>query len=163
MNLLSVGAAYGVLVVVFQYGWFDGIIGYDSLGYVNALTPPLLLAIVFGLSMDYEVFLLSRIKERYHGDRRQPARRSPRACEASAKMISSAAMIMVVVFAIFALTGVPQIKEIGVGLAVAIALDATVVRLVLVPATMELMGDWNWWLPKWLDRILPRRRLRVGR
>ena len=154
MNLLSVAAAYGVLVAVFQYGWVDGIIGYDARGYVNALTPPLLLAIVFGLSMDYEVFLLSRIKERYTAtkDNRTAVAQG---LGASAKTISSAAIIMVAVFSVFALTGLPQVKEIGVGLAVAIALDATLVRLVLVPATMELMGDWNWWLPKWLDRLLP--------
>jgi uncharacterized membrane protein YdfJ with MMPL/SSD domain len=118
-------------------------------------TPPLLLAIVFGLSMDYEVFLLSRIRERYlaTGDNRRSVAEG---LQSSAKVITSAALIMVVVFGTFALTGVPQIKEIGVGLAVAIALDATLVRLVLVPAAMELMGDWNWWLPRRLDRILPR-------
>ena len=155
MNLLSVGAAYGVLVAIFQYGWLDGITGYDSLGYINTVTPPLLLAIVFGLSMDYEVFLLSRIRERYlaTGDNRRAVAEG---LEASARVITSAALIMVVVFSTFALTGVPQIKEIGVGLAVAIALDATLVRLVLVPAAMELMGDWNWWLPRRLDRVLPR-------
>jgi uncharacterized membrane protein YdfJ with MMPL/SSD domain len=154
MNLLTVAAAYGVLVMVFQYGWFDSVIGFDSLGYVNVLTPPLLLAIVFGLSMDYEVFLLSRIRERYlaTGDNRRGVAEG---LQDSAKVISSAAVIMVVVFAVFATTGVPQVKEIGVGLSVAIALDATLVRLVLVPATMELMGEWNWWLPKWLDRRLP--------
>ena len=155
MNLLSVAAAYGVLVAVFQYGWLDGITGYDSLGYINTVTPPLLLAIVFGLSMDYEVFLLSRIRERYlaTGDNRRAVAEG---LQASAKVITSAALIMVVVFGTFALTGVPQIKEIGVGLAAAIALDATLVRLLLVPAAMELMGDWNWWLPQRLDRILPR-------
>jgi uncharacterized membrane protein YdfJ with MMPL/SSD domain len=154
MNLLSIVACYGVIVAVFQYGWLDGITGYDSLGYINAVTPPLLLAIVFGLSMDYEVFLLSRIRERYlaTGDNRLAVAQG---LEASARVITSAALIMVVVFGTFALTGVPQIKEIGVGLAVAIALDATLVRLVLVPATMELMGDWNWWLPGFLDRVLP--------
>jgi uncharacterized membrane protein YdfJ with MMPL/SSD domain len=153
MNVLSVAAAYGVLVAVFQWGWFDWT-GFEHLGYVQAITPALLLAIVFGLSMDYEVFMLSRIKERYQatGDNRLAVAQG---LEASAKTISSAAIIMVAVFAIFAGTGVPQIKEIGVGLAVAIALDATVVRLILVPTTMELMGDWNWWLPKWLDRLLP--------
>jgi uncharacterized membrane protein YdfJ with MMPL/SSD domain len=154
MNLLSIGAAYGVIVAVFQYGWLDGITGYDSLGYINTVTPPLLLAIVFGLSMDYEVFLLSRIRERYlaTGDNRRAVAEG---LQASAKVITSAALIMVVVFGTFTLTGVPQIKEIGVGLAVAIALDATLVRLVLVPATMELMGSWNWWLPRALDRVLP--------
>jgi RND superfamily putative drug exporter len=155
MNLLTVGAAYGVLVAVFQFGWFDSILNYDSLGYVNAITPPLLLAIVFGLSMDYEVFLLSRIRERYFatGDNRRGVAEG---LQHSAKVITSAALIMVVVFGTFALTGIPQIKEIGLGLAVAIALDATIVRLVLVPTTMELMGKWNWWLPGWLDRVLPR-------
>ena len=153
MNLLTVGAAYGVLVMVFQWGWMDWT-GFNSLGYVNAITPPLLLAIVFGLSMDYEVFLLSRIRERYlaTGDNRRGVAEG---LQGSAKVISSAAIIMVVVFGVFAGTGVPQIKEIGVGLAIAIALDATLVRLVLVPATMELMGEWNWYLPKWLDRRLP--------
>jgi len=154
MNLLTVGAAYGVLVAVFQYGWLDSLVGYDSLGFINAITPPLLLAIVFGLSMDYEVFLLSRIRERYlaTGDNRRAVAEG---LQQSAKVITSAALIMVVVFGTFALTGIPQIKEIGLGLAVAIALDATIVRLVLVPATMELMGDWNWYLPDRLDRILP--------
>ena len=153
MNLLTVAAAYGVLVMFFQYGWFDWT-GFNHLGYVNLVTPPLLLAIVFGLSMDYEVFLLSRIRERYlaTGDNQRAVAEG---LQASAKVITSAAIIMVVVFAIFATTGVPQVKEIGVGLSVAIALDATLVRLVLVPATMELMGSWNWWLPKWLDRVLP--------
>jgi len=153
MNALTIGAAYGVMVMFFQYGWFDWT-GYTALGYINVLTPPLLLAIIFGLSMDYEVFLLSRIKERFEstGDNRRAVAEG---LQHSAKVISSAALIMVVVFGIFAMTGVPQVKEIGLGLSVAIALDATIVRLVLVPATMELMGDLNWWLPKWLDRILP--------
>ncbi|MEA2483975.1 MAG: putative drug exporter of the superfamily, partial [Thermoleophilaceae bacterium] len=155
MNLLSIAAAYGVLVTVFQFGWFDGLTGYHSLGYVQAMTPPLLLAVVFGLSMDYEVFLLSRIRERYEatGDSRSAVAQG---LAASARTISSAALIMVAVFAVFAGTGVASVKEIGLGLAVAIALDATIVRLILVPATMELMGEWNWWLPKPLGRILPR-------
>jgi len=154
MNLLSVAAAYGVLVTVFQYGWFDGLLGYESLGYVNSMTPPFLLAIVFGLSMDYEVFLLSRIRERYDatGDTKRAVAEGLRA---SAGTISSAALIMVAVFSVFAFTGTPSIKEIGVGMSVAIALDATLVRLILVPATMEIMGRWNWWLPKRVDRVLP--------
>ena len=154
MNLLSVAAAYGVLVVVFQYGWFDGFLGFESLGYINSMTPPFLLAIVFGLSMDYEVFLLTRIKERYDATR-DTRKAVAQGLAASARTISSAALIMVAVFAVFAGTGVPSVKEIGLGLSVAIALDATLVRLVLVPAAMELMGRWNWWLPGWLDRILP--------
>jgi uncharacterized membrane protein YdfJ with MMPL/SSD domain len=155
MNLLSVGAAYGVLVAVFQWGWIDGFLGFESLGFIQAMTPPFLLAIVFGLSMDYEVFLLSRIRERYDatGDNKLAVAQG---LQASAATISSAALIMVAVFAVFAGTGVPSIKEIGLGLSVAIALDATLVRLVLVPATMEIMGRWNWWLPAPLRRVLPR-------
>jgi RND superfamily putative drug exporter len=104
--------------------------------------------------MDYEVFLLSRIRERYQAthDNRLAVSEG---LAASAQTISSAALIMVLVFAVFSLTGLPQVKEIGVGLGSAIFLDATLVRLLLVPATMELMGDWNWWLPKWLDRLIP--------
>jgi RND superfamily putative drug exporter len=155
MNLLSVAAAYGVLVAIFQWGWVDGFLGFHSLGYIQAMSPPFLLAIVFGLSMDYEVFLLSRIRERYDatGDTKTAV---VQGLEASARTISSAALIMVAVFAVFAATGVPSIKEIGLGLSVAIALDATLVRLILVPATMEIMGRWNWWLPKPLQRVLPR-------
>jgi uncharacterized membrane protein YdfJ with MMPL/SSD domain len=155
MNLLSIGAAYGVLVAIFQWGWLDGFLGFQSTGAISTINPPLILAIVFGLSMDYEVFLLSRIRERYlrHGDNRRAVAEG---LSSSARTISSAALIMTAVFSVFALTGVPSIKEIGVGTAVAIALDATIVRLVLVPAAMQLMGRWNWWFPSWLDRLVPR-------
>lgn len=155
MNLLSIGAAYGVLVVVFQWGWLDVLPGIDSKGALEVMTLPLLLAVVFGLSMDYEVFLLSRVKERYlvHGDNRRAVAEG---LEAGAATISSAALIMVLVFLTFVFTGVASIKEIGLGCAVAIAFDATIVRLVLVPATMQLLGSWNWWIPGWLDRVLPR-------
>jgi uncharacterized membrane protein YdfJ with MMPL/SSD domain len=161
MNLLSIGAAYGILVIVFQWGWIDGFLGFESLGALDTLTPPLVLAVVFGLSMDYEVFLLSRIKERYqaHGDNRRAVAEG---LSSSARTISSAALIMTSVFGIFVLTGVPSIKELGLGNAVAIALDATLVRLILVPAAMQLMGEWNWWLPGWLDRILPHLDLEGG-
>jgi uncharacterized membrane protein YdfJ with MMPL/SSD domain len=154
MNLLSVGAAYGVLVAVFQYGWLDGFVGFQSDGYLDTLTPPLVLAVVFGLSMDYEVFLLSRIRERYDvtGDTRVAVAEG---LASSARTITSAALIMVAVFAVFVFTGVPSIKQIGLGNAVAIAVDATLVRLVLVPAVMELLGSWNWYLPRWLARLLP--------
>jgi uncharacterized membrane protein YdfJ with MMPL/SSD domain len=154
MNLLSIGAAYGVIVVVFQWGWFDWT-GYHALGHINTLNPALMLAITFGLAMDYEVFLLSRIRERYEatGDNRRAVAEG---LAGSARIITSAATIMTVVFASFVMTGVPAIKEIGLGLAVAIAVDATITRLVLVPATMSLLGRWNWWLPGWLDRALPR-------
>jgi len=154
MNLLSIGAAYGVLVAVFQYGWLDGFAGFQSTGALDTINVPLILAVVFGLSMDYEVFLLSRIRERYelHGDNRKAVAEG---LASSAPTISSAALIMTAVFAVFVFTGVPSIKEIGLGCAVAIALDATLVRLILVPATMQLMGRWNWWLPAWLDKRLP--------
>ena len=153
MNLLSVGAAYGVIVAIFQWGWLD-FTGFHHLGHLNTINPSLILAITFGLSMDYEVFLLTRIRERYelHGSNERAVAEG---IATSARIITSAAAIMVVVFGSFALTGVPAIKEVGVGLASAIAIDATITRLVLVPATMRLLGDWNWWLPGWLDRRLP--------
>ena len=153
MNLLSIGAAYGVIVMVFQWGWLD-FTGYHSLGHINTLNPALMLAITFGLAMDYEVFLLSRIRERY-AETGDNARAVEEGLASSARVITSAALIMTTVFASFALTGVPAIKEIGLGLAVAIFIDATVTRLVLVPAAMRLLGEWNWWMPDWLDRILP--------
>jgi uncharacterized membrane protein YdfJ with MMPL/SSD domain len=155
MNLLSIGAAFGVLVAVFQWGWLDGLLGFESLGALDTINVPLIFAIVFGLSMDYEVFLMSRIRERYleHGDNERAVAEG---LASSARTISSAALIMSAVFAVFVLTGVPSIKELGVGCAVAIALDATLVRLILVPAAMKLMGRWNWWMPSWLDRMLPR-------
>jgi uncharacterized membrane protein YdfJ with MMPL/SSD domain len=151
MNLLSIGAAYGVIVAVFQWGWLDWT-GYDAPGYVDTIVPVLLLAIVFGLSMDYEVFLLTRIRERYlaTGDN---ARAVAEGLAQSGRTITAAALIMVVVFGSFALAGAISLKETGLGLAVAILVDATVVRLVLVPATMRLLGDWNWWLPARLARL----------
>jgi RND superfamily putative drug exporter len=154
MNLLSIGAAFGVLVAIFQWGWLDGLLGFESQGALDTINIPLIFAIVFGLSMDYEVFLMSRIRERYmvHGDNELAVAEG---LSSSARTISSAALIMSAVFAVFVLTGVPSIKELGVGCAVAIALDATLVRLILVPAAMKLMGDWNWWMPSWLDRLLP--------
>jgi uncharacterized membrane protein YdfJ with MMPL/SSD domain len=154
MNLLSIGAAFGVLVAIFQWGWIDGFLGFESQGALDTINVPLIFAIVFGLSMDYEVFLMSRIRERYmrHGDNERAVAEG---LSTSARTISSAALIMTAVFAVFVLTGVPSIKEIGLGCAVAIALDATLVRLILVPAAMKLLGDWNWWMPAWLDRVLP--------
>jgi uncharacterized membrane protein YdfJ with MMPL/SSD domain len=154
MNLLSIGAAFGVLVAIFQWGWFDGFLGFESQGALDTINIPLIFAIVFGLSMDYEVFLMSRIRERYmvHGDNERAVAEG---LSSSARTISSAALIMSAVFAVFVLTGVPSIKELGLGSALAIALDATLVRLSLVPAAMKLMGDWNWWMPGWLDRLIP--------
>ena len=154
MNLLSIGAAFGVLVAIFQWGWFDSLLGFENQGALDTINVPLIFAIVFGLSMDYEVFLMSRIRERYleHGDNERAVAEG---LSSSARTISSAALIMTCVFAVFVLTGVPSIKELGLGCAVAIALDATLVRLILVPAAMKLLGGWNWWMPSWLDRALP--------
>jgi uncharacterized membrane protein YdfJ with MMPL/SSD domain len=154
MNLLSIGAAFGVVVAIFQWGWLDGPLGFESQGALDTINMPLIFTIVFGLSMDYEVFLMSRIRERYieHGDNERAVAEG---LASSARTISSAALIMSAVFAVFVLTGVPSIKELGLGCAVAIALDATLVRLILVPAAMKLMGGWNWWMPSWLDRALP--------
>jgi RND superfamily putative drug exporter len=154
MNLLSIGAAFGILVAIFQWGWLDSLLGFESQGALDTINVPLIFAIVFGLSMDYEVFLMSRIREHYleHGDNERAVAEG---LATSARTISSAALIMSSVFAVFVLTGVPSIKELGLGCAIAIAIDATLVRLVLVPAAMKLMGKWNWWMPSWLDRALP--------
>jgi putative drug exporter of the RND superfamily len=154
MNLLSIGAAYGVLVAVFQWGWGASLIGVGKQGPIEAWAPMMLFAILFGLSMDYEVFLLSRIREDYDrsGDN---AAAVAGGLAATARVITAAAAIMVVVFAGFVLGVDRSIKLFGLGLAAAVLLDATVVRLVLVPATMQLLGDRNWWLPGWLDRRLP--------
>ena len=155
MNLLSIGAAYGILVAIFQWGWGMHLIGVDRAGPIEAWVPMFLFAIVFGLSMDYEVFLLSRIKEEY--DRtKDNATAVADGLAATARVITAAALIMFFVFAAFALGDDRQLKLFGLGLAIAVLLDATIVRMVLVPATMELLGDRNWWLPKWLDRILPK-------
>ena len=154
MNLLSISAAFGILVAIFQWGWLDGFLGFESQGAIDTINVPLIFAVVFGLSMDYEVFLMSRIRERYmaHGENERAVAEG---LSSSARTISSAALIMSSVFFVFVLTGVPSIKEMGLGSAIAIALDATLVRLILVPAAMKLMGRWNWWMPSWLDRALP--------
>jgi RND superfamily putative drug exporter len=154
MNLLSIGAAYGIIVAIFQWGWAKDLVGIGKGGPIEPFVPMMLFAIVFGLSMDYEVFLLSRIKEEYDrtGDN---ASAVADGLAATARVITAAAAIMVVVFGSFLLEDDRAIKLIGLGLAIAVLLDATIVRLLLVPATMELLGDRNWWLPRWLDRILP--------
>lgn len=151
MNLLTVGAASGVLVAVFQWGWLEWA-GIRSLGHLEIYVPPLIFAVVYGISMDYEVFLMTRIRERYEasGDNWSAV---VGGVASSARTVSSAALIMVVVFSIFVATGMPIIQQIGLGSSVAIALDATLVRLVLLPAAMGLLGDANWWLPGWLDRL----------
>jgi len=150
MNLLSISAAYGVLVAVFQWGWMDWT-GYDSPGYLDTTVPTLVLAVSFGLSMDYEVFLLTRIRESYEAGASN-ARAVADGLAASAGTITAAAAVMVCVFTVFALSGAPVLKELGIGLAVAVFVDATIVRLLIVPAAMRLMGQWNWWLPGRLAR-----------
>jgi RND superfamily putative drug exporter len=153
LNLLSIGAAYGVVVAVFQWGWFGSVLGIAP-GPIESFVPMMLFAIVFGLSMDYEVFLLSRMREEYlrTGDNSASVAEG---LAVTARVITSAAAIMVCVFGSFLLEDLRQIKLFGLGLAIAVFLDATIVRMLLVPATMELLGDRNWWLPGWLDRILP--------
>ncbi|KRF28780.1 MMPL family transporter [Phycicoccus sp. Soil802] len=160
MNLLSIGAAYGVLTAVFQWGWATDLLGLDHPLAVSSWVPILMFAILFGLSMDYEVFLLSRIREDWArtGDSHGSV---VRGLSATGRVISSAAAIMVAVFLGFASEVDVVVKQLGVGMAVAILLDATVVRMVLVPATMSLLGDWNWWVPRWLDRVLPHVRAEV--
>jgi RND superfamily putative drug exporter len=154
MNLLSIGAAFGAMVAVFQWGWFDFIIGQGKEGPIEAWAPMMLFAIVFGLSMDYEVFLLTRIREEYDktGDN---ARAVADGLAATGRVITAAAAIMVCVFGSFVLGEQRDIKLFGFGLAFAVFIDATIVRLVLVPSAMELMGKANWWAPSWLVRYLP--------
>jgi uncharacterized membrane protein YdfJ with MMPL/SSD domain len=153
MTLLSVAAAYGSLVMVFQWGWLADL-GFAQISSIDSTVPPLVLAMTFGLSMDYEIFLLTRIRERFlqSGNTRDAVAYG---VSTSARTITSAALIMIAVFIGFAFAGMPLVAEIGVACAVAIAVDATVVRLVLVPALMAMFVQWNWWLPKWLRRVLP--------
>ncbi|MFF8264169.1 MMPL family transporter [Streptomyces virginiae] len=155
LNLLSIGAAYGIMVAVFQWGWGGALIGLEATVPIVSFIPMFLFAILFGLSMDYEVFLLSRIREEYlrTGDNGTAI---VEGVSRTARIITSAALIMVAVFLSFAVAEDPSTKMFGLGLATAIFIDATVVRMVLVPATMTLLGRTNWWLPKWLDRMLPR-------
>ena len=154
MNLLSIAGAYGVIVAVFQWGWLGGLFGLDETYRIASPLPVIFFAVLFGLSMDYEVFLVSRIREAFiaTGDNTESVARG---LAATGRVITSGALIMMVVFLSFVSDPSPFVKMIGLGLATAIALDATVVRMVLVPATMALMGGANWWLPGWLDRLLP--------
>jgi RND superfamily putative drug exporter len=154
MNLLSIAAAYGVVTMVFQWGWGTELLGLDHAMPVSSWLPVLMFAILFGLSMDYEVFLLSRVREDWlaTGDARGSV---VRGLSSTGRVISAAAAIMIAVFLGFATEADVVVKMLGFGMAVAILLDATVIRMVLVPATMALLGKWNWWLPGWLDRLLP--------
>ncbi len=154
MNLLSISAAYGIVIAVFQWGWGGGLLGIEGAP-IEPFVPMMLFAIVFGLSMDYEVFLLSRIREEWTrtGDSRTSVADG---LAATARVITAAAAIMVLVFGSFLGESDRVVKLFGLGLAMAVLIDATVVRMLLVPATMELLGDRNWWLPRWLGRVLPK-------
>jgi putative drug exporter of the RND superfamily len=155
MNLLSVAAAYGVVTAVFQLGWGSSLIGLDHAIPIVSFVPLLMFAILFGLSMDYEVFLLTQMREHFeeYGDERRAV---VEGLANTGRVITSAAAIMVCVFTSFVLSGNPVVKEFGVGLAIAIAIDSTLVRCLLVPAVMVLLGKRAWWLPAWIDRWLPK-------
>ncbi|WP_192582890.1 MMPL family transporter [Streptomyces albicerus] len=154
LNVLSIGASYGVLVAIFQWGWGSGLIGLDGSVPIMSLAPMLMFAVLFGLSMDYEVFLLSRVREQFqrHGDAKAAV---VEGVGSTARVITSAALIMIGVFGAFILMDDATTKLFGVGLSVAVILDVTLVRMVLVPAAMSLLGKHAWWLPGWLHRILP--------
>ena len=152
LNLLSVAAAYGVLVLVFQDGWFAGPLGITPSGVIESWVPLFIFTILFGLSMDYHLFILTRIKEAR--DRGLDSRAAvAKGISVTAGVITSAASIMVVVFAVFIGLKFVFIQQLGLGLAVAVFIDATLIRCVLLPASMTLLGDWNWWMPRWLDWI----------
>ena len=154
MNLLSIGAAYGVLTAIFQYGWLSGVIGLSGPVPIVSYVPLFMFAILFGLSMDYEVFLVSQMEEHVpQGEDNESSVIG--GLVTSARVITAAALIMMCVFGSFVLNGDPTIKQFGVGLAIAVILDATVVRCLLVPALMILMGRINWYMPHWLDRVVP--------
>ena len=155
MNMASVLAAYGLLVFVFQDGHGEELLDFVAPGHIESFLPLFLFCILFGLSMDYEVFLLARIREEYlrTGDNAEAVGWG---LEHTARIITSAAAVMVTVFGAFAFASLVPIKAMGFGLAVAVLLDATVIRVALVPSSMRLMGRWNWWIPRWLDRVLPR-------
>jgi uncharacterized membrane protein YdfJ with MMPL/SSD domain len=155
LNLLSVGASYGLLTLVFQHGWGESLLGFKSTGAITAWLPLFLFVVLFGLSMDYHVFILSRVREAF--DRGMTTEEAVgHGIKTTAGVVTSAALVMVGVFSIFATLSGIEMKQLGVGLAAAILIDATVIRGVLLPATMKLLGDWNWWLPKrlrWIPKV----------
>jgi uncharacterized membrane protein YdfJ with MMPL/SSD domain len=154
LNLLSIGAAYGILVLVFQHGWGKQLLGFEFTGGIDPFLPILLFVILFGLSMDYHVFVLSRVREGYESGM-STDEAVAHGIKTTAGVVTSAAIVMVGVFAIFGTLQMMIFKQFGVGLASAILIDATIVRAILLPASMKLLGDWNWYLPKWLE-WLPR-------
>jgi uncharacterized membrane protein YdfJ with MMPL/SSD domain len=150
LNLLSVGAAYGILVWIFQEGHLESVVDFKSTGSITSWMPIFLFVVLFGLSMDYHVFILTRIREAY--DRGMPSDEAvSHGIKTTAGVVTSAAVVMIGVFAIFATLSLLIFKQLGVGLAMAVLIDATIIRAVLLPATMKLLGDWNWYLPSWLE------------
>jgi putative drug exporter of the RND superfamily len=154
MNLLSTGAAYGVIVATFQWGWLGNGITSGRTGPIDPWIPIFLFTILFGLSMDYELFLMSRVREHWLRHRDSQAAVTD-ALASTARVITAAAAIMVCVFASFALSDFRPLRIFGLGMATAVFVDATIVRLVLVPSVMQLLGRSAWWIPRWLDRVLP--------
>jgi putative drug exporter of the RND superfamily len=157
LNLLSVAAAYGILVLVFQHGWFHSILGFKTPGSITAWLPLFLFVVLFGLSMDYHVFILSRIREAYDSGM-STEKAVMHGIKSTAGVVTSAAVVMVGVFGVFGTLTMIDFKEMGVGLAAAVLIDATIIRGVLLPASMKLLGDWNWYLPRrlgWLPRVSP--------
>ena len=152
LNLLSVGSAYGILVLVFQHTWAEGILGFTSNGAITSWLPLFLFVVLFGLSMDYHVFILSRVKELV--DRGMKTDEAvTKGIHQTAGTVTSAAIVMVAVFAVFATLRTIDMKQMGVGLAVAVLIDATIIRGVLLPSAMKLLGEWNWYMPKWLEWV----------
>jgi putative drug exporter of the RND superfamily len=150
LNLLSVGAAYGILVWIFQDGHLESVLGFESTGSIVSWMPIFLFVVLFGLSMDYHVFILTRIREAF--DRGMPSDEAvAHGIKTTAGVVTSAAVVMISVFAIFATLSLLIFKQLGLGLAMAVLIDATIIRAVLLPATMKLLGDWNWYLPSWLE------------
>jgi putative drug exporter of the RND superfamily len=158
LNLLSVATAYGIVALVAEGGWAGQLVGIDTPTPVPPFIPIIMFAVLFGLSMDYEVFLLSRVREAFDGGR-STAAAVTEGVSRTARVITAAAAIMVAVFGAFALSDQVFLVLIGVGMASAIAIDATIVRMVLVPAVMQILGDRSWWLPRWLDRLIPQAEL----
>jgi uncharacterized membrane protein YdfJ with MMPL/SSD domain len=157
LNLLSVASSYGVLALVFQHGWGESLLGFKATGTVVSWLPIFLFVVLFGLSMDYHIFILSRVRESFERGR-STGEAVEDAITSTAGVVTGAALVMVGVFSIFGTLGELLFKQLGVGLAAAILIDATIVRGVLLPATMKLLGDWNWYLPRrlqWLPRLSP--------
>jgi putative drug exporter of the RND superfamily len=150
LNLLSVGAAYGLVTWIFQEGHLEGLLGFESTGAVTSWLPLFLFVVLFGLSMDYHVFILSRVREAF--DRgMSTADAVSSGIKSTASVVTAAAIVMVAVFGIFATLSMVEFKQFGIGLGAAVLIDATIIRGVLLPATMKLLGDWNWYLPSWLE------------